>query len=148
MELFRHPSAGERGSKPIHTLCCGIIGVGSVGRNLLRLIRSKSSHLRDQFQVQLQITLLQDSSALLIADTISKSYFDLDHTLKLKQDGFKLQKVMDEKSAVIQHWCAVNDPNYSQKLEEWLSTNCVDILFEASPVNLKVNNNKFLTITS
>lgn len=138
-------------SESPYILRCGLIGIGSVGRKLIRVIQSKIDHLRDNYHVRIELTLIQDSSALLIADPARNTPFDIDYILQLKEKGLKLESWIQEmqtahernqglpkKQQPLPFFCSTKDPNYNRVLEDNLSKEAVEILFEASPVNLKV----------
>jgi len=99
-----------------------IVGVGSVGKTLLRILQQKKEILERQYLIHFQIVLAADSSGV-ICDS---NGIDISQLLECKE---KKRFVKDLPSYRAER-------TFSQALEE---SNC-KIMFESSPVNLKDGN--------
>jgi len=102
----------------------GILGVGSVGKTLFQVILKKTKTLADSYKVSFRFVLLADSSGV----AFHKNGFNLDDVIQTKQKGGKISSLpgflpgVDAFDLIMQH---------SPK---------IDLLFEASPVNLETGD--------
>lgn len=102
----------------------GLIGIGSVGRMLLRLLLQKSEIIQATYGLKFRFVLLADSSGI----AVDTSGFDLEEILILKssKSGSKYLKFHPKFRPDI--------PSVSSGICE-IST--LKLIFECSPVNLK-----------
>lgn len=107
----------------------GFLGVGSVGKTFLKIILDKHDHLK-KLNVGFKFVILADSTAIIFCKSVKKliSYF---------RKGFDIEDVLNHKK---QGKKFVDYPNCEKlnNLSEALVSTKIDILFEASPVNIKV----------
>lgn len=71
---------------------CGLVGVGSVGQSLLRIIKQKTQLLKDRHNIRILFVLMSDTSGTLV----SHHGLDIDRALALKTGfGFESENYTD-----------------------------------------------------
>lgn len=114
--------------KEIQSINCALIGVGSVGRTLLSILKQKEQLLKKLYSLSFNFLLLSDSTGCLWrSDGIG---FDIDTIIKFKSEKKSLSTYKQEKSDQI---------HFGETLEVLRSKNRPDLnlLFESSPLNIK-----------
>ncbi len=100
------------------TIDCALIGVGHVGRNLLRILETKGDRMREQYGLAFRVILAADSSGV----AVDADGFDPGSLRSMKELG---GRVIELPGALPMHTPA-----------EALSKVDARLVFEASPVNL------------
>jgi len=144
---------------------CGLVGVGSVGQSLLRIMKQKAQLLKERYNVRFLFVFLADSSGTLVShhgldiDRVlalktgtgfdQQNFDDFDTTIKHPLSMYKVSLSRDKKAnstdrdlSQIWFYPADTSANIAQLLlndqtlpEETFRKNF--ILFEASPVDMK-----------
>jgi homoserine dehydrogenase len=95
----------------------GLAGVGSVGKTLLTILRDKKDELQRNYGLRVQVVVLGDSSGF-IGDI---NGFEINDILLVKQKGGKMKDIKP-----------------IETFESCISKNNINLLFESTPVDIKV----------
>lgn len=70
-----------------------LVGIGSVGRNLLRILHFKKETLQKDYNIEFKLLVLSDSSGI----AISEEGFNLEKIIQLKENKKKLNSLKEYK---------------------------------------------------
>jgi len=97
-----------------------LVGVGNVGRGLLKIVNAKTSQLRQQYNLELILVGVADSAGI----AYNSGGLDLAQILALKQAGGSVADMIDV-------------GRHSVPAADLVKSAAADLLVEASPVNLQ-----------